>query len=435
MKWYVGVGVLLVFALAFQLGWLVYATYVLLGLLLVSRFLARTWMGKLSAKRKCNRTAAQIGDVLSVSLTVQNGSHLPVPWVLMEDLMPRHALTQRPPRLKIKGKRIKVSMIGGKSETKLKYEVELQQRGYYQIGPLVLESGDLFGLHRRYHVGTEPHYVLVYPRVLPLSEYELASRRPIGEIKLTHRLFEDPTRIAGVRLYQPGDPLNRVHWRATARTRQLQSKVYEPSTIAGATILLDFHVGSYHQRGEPYRSELAVMAAASLGNALYEMGQQVGLITNGRDAADRIREEGWDADHRTRQAAQSSAAMVETSDRLQPLIVSTRRGPEQLMRMLETLARAELTDGMTLAELIAETSSRMPRDATVLAILGDVPPETAMALGNLKRQGYAVAALLITFSEQAYEKAFGRLAAEGVHVRHVPDEASLAAMCREQAVR
>ena len=46
---------------------------------------------------------------------------------------------------------------------------------------------------------TEPIYIMVYPKVVPLPGYDLASRRPIGEIRLTHRLFEDPTRIAGIR--------------------------------------------------------------------------------------------------------------------------------------------------------------------------------------------------------------------------------------------
>src|SRR5262249_6878200 len=150
----------------------------------------------------------------------------------------------------------------------LKYRLNLEMRGYYQIGPVVMESGDLFGLHRRYRVATEPHFLLVYPKVVPLEGYDIASRRPIGEVRLTHRLYEDPSRIAGVRESQAGDPLNRVHWPSTARTGQLQCKVYEPTTIAGATILLDFHQAGYHQQGEPQRSELAVTAAVSLAHAL-----------------------------------------------------------------------------------------------------------------------------------------------------------------------
>ena len=35
--------------------------------------------------------------------------------------------------------------------------------------------------------------------------------------------------------------------------------------------------------------ELAITAAATLANAVYEMGQQIGLVTNGRDAVDRMR--------------------------------------------------------------------------------------------------------------------------------------------------
>src|SRR5581483_3951428 len=139
-------------------------------------------------------------------------------------------------------------------------------RGYYQLGPLVMESGDLFGLHRRYRAAADPHFLLVYPRIVPLEGYDIESRRPIGDVRLVHRLYEDPTRIAGVREYQAGDALNRVHWGATARTGKLHSKVYEPSTLAGATLMLDFHKASYPRRGEPYRSELGVTAAVSLAN-------------------------------------------------------------------------------------------------------------------------------------------------------------------------
>jgi uncharacterized protein (DUF58 family) len=434
MKWFLGVAILLLAALVLESGLLAYAMYVLLGLLVLSRLLARNWITHVSATRNCDRIAAEVGDSVDVKLEVQNAGWLPVPWILLEDLLPAKALAESRQRLRVKRKRMKIAMIRSWGKTLLNYQVEFKQRGYYQLGPLVLESGDLFGLHRRYRVGTAPHFVLVYPKVVPLEGYDLATRRPIGEVRLTHRLFEDPTRIAGVRFYQRGDPLNRVHWRATARTGVLHSRVFEPSTIAGVTLLLDYHQSGYHQRGEPFRSELAVTTAASLAHAVYQLGQQVGLATNGRDAADRIRQEGWDSDYRTREEARKSASMSEESDRLQPVVVETRRGPEQLQRILETLARVELTDGLTLPQLIDEASSRMPRDATVVAVLADVPTETALALGNLKRRGYVVTAMLILFDEDGLLKASRRLLAEGIDVRHVRDEAELAVACQRQVL-
>jgi uncharacterized protein (DUF58 family) len=298
-----------------------------------------------------------------------------------------------------------------------------------------VESGDLFGLHRRFRVETKPHFVLVFPKVIPLEGYNLASRRPIGEVRLTHRLFEDPTRISGVREYQPGDALNRVHWRATARMGALHCKMYEPSCIAGSTLLLDFHSAGYAARSEPHRSDLAVTAAASLANAVYQMGQQIGFITNGRDAADRILQEGYRHEFRTRALALDTVKMQDRSDRLRPVVVPTRRGAEQLMRILEALARVELTDGLTFSQLVVEATSRLPRDATVVALLPDVPAETAIALGSLRRRGYAVTALVVMYDDENVLECLGRLIAEGIDVRRIDSEEAIAGVCSREMVR
>ena len=435
MQWFAVALLLLLIGVVLQLGLLVYAMYALLGILLVSRWLSRQWTECVTAERQSSRVTAQIGEKLAVVLTLKNRGFLPVPWLIWEDSLPRSALRQKPPRIKIENRRYGITRLPAQGEKVLLYQVHFHMRGYYQLGPLLLESGDLFGLHRRYRVVTEPHYILVYPKVVPLRGYELASRRPIGEVRITHRLFEDPTRISGVRPYQQGDPLNRIHWRATARTGQLHSKMYEPSSVAGATILLDFHAAGYTARSEPFRSELAVTAAASLANAVYLLGQQVGLLTNGRDAADRIREEGYRHDFVTRETARATTQMRDRSDRLRPVGVETCRGAEQLTRILETLARVELTDGLTFSQLVTETASRLPRDATVIAILPDVPPETAISLGNLRRRGYAVTAILVMYDdEHRYAECMGRLLAEGIDVRRIEDEAGLANVCSQQMV-
>jgi uncharacterized protein (DUF58 family) len=435
MNWFVGAILILLLALIFDFGLLAYAMYVLLAVLIVSRYLTRVWAENLSGDRECNRLTANIGDKVAVVVSVNNKGRLPVPWVLLEDLLPRRALIHDPPSLGVDGRRVKLSMVGGGSSKNLLYQLQCNRRGYYQLGPLVLETGDLFGLHRRYRVVTDPHFLLVYPKVMPLEGFDIASKRPIGEVRMTYRLYEDPTRIAGVRRYEPGDPLNRVHWNATARTGQLHSKVYEPSTVAGITILLDYHQQSHDPQHEPVRSELAITAAATLANAVYEMGQQIGLVTNGRDAVDRIRQEGWSYDIRSRDAARRAASMAETSDRLQPVVVETDRGPEQLMRIFETLARVELTDGLNLTQLINETASRMPRDATVVAILPAVTEEHAIALGNLKRRGFAVSAILNLWEEYDFAIASGPLLAQGIETRHLKEETAVVELCRRFVLR
>src|SRR5437868_1977657 len=435
MKWFAGAFLLLVIAILFGFDLLAYAMYVLLAVMLLSRFLTRSWAESLAASRECNRLRAEIGDPVAVVVTLKNTGRWPVAWVLLEDLLPRDALLYEPPRLRVGGQRLSLTMLRSQGRKTMAYQLQPTRRGYYQLGPLVLETGDLFGLHRRYRVLTEPQFLMVLPKVLPLAGYHISSKRPIGEVRMSYRLFEDPTRIAGVRAYERGDPLNRVNWRATARTGMLHSKVYEPSTVIGATLLLEFHTAAHEKKHEPHRSELAVTAAASIANAVYLLNQQIGLVTNGRDAADRVRHEGWAHDHRSRVEALASASVRDKSERLQPLIVPTRRGPEQLMRILQTLARMELTDGLPLPALIEETASRMPRDATVIAILPPGSTDSAIALGNLRRRGFAVTALLNMHDEWDFALASAPFLAERVETRHLKDETSIMEICRAFALR
>ncbi|MCA9218402.1 MAG: DUF58 domain-containing protein, partial [Planctomycetales bacterium] len=205
MSWYVGAVLILLFALVFNLGLLAYAMYALLGVLIVSRLMAREWIDKLDSNRECNRSEAAIGDTVAVIANIKNNGRWPIAWVLAEDLLPRSALTFNPPNLQLAGERIKLLSVWPGQQKSLRYQMKCNRRGYYQIGPLVLESGDLFGLHRRYKVGNDPNYLLVYPKVIPIEGYDIASRRPIGEVRMTYRLYEDPTRISGVRKYEPGD--------------------------------------------------------------------------------------------------------------------------------------------------------------------------------------------------------------------------------------
>jgi uncharacterized protein (DUF58 family) len=435
MRWFTAGILILVLALVLRMELLAYAMYVLLAVLIVSRLVSQTWAQSVTAERECNRLTAEVGETVAVVVTLQNNGSLPIAWLLAEDLLPRRALMFRPPDLQLHGNRVQLQKIKAHGRHRINYQLTCNRRGYYQLGPLVAETGDLFGLHRRFRVITEPHFLLVYPPVIPLEGFDIASRRPIGEVRMTYRLYEDPTRINGVRAYQPGDPLNRIHWRATARTGALHSKIYEPSSVAGATILLEFHKASHPERNEPMRSELAVVAAASVANAVYQLGQQIGLVTNGRDAADRIRVEGWEFDPRTRTQARQAASMLEQSTRLQPVIVPTRRGVEQLRRILETLARVELTDGLRLPQLVSEVEGRVPRDATLIVILPEVTTETVVTLEDLKRRGLAVSAILNIHDEYEFAAAAGSLAALGIDSHHLKDEATIPYICRRFVLR
>ena len=440
MKWILGTIALLILGLTLQLNLLVYAMYVLLGILLLSRFFTRAWTEKILVTRQVEGDVFEIGESVEVTVEVENGGALTVPWLIIEDSLPREAMTQLPHRIRVEGDRFDLTSLKRGESTVLNYTVTFLMRGYYQLGPLQLETGDVFGLHRRFRVAGEPHFALVLPRVLPLQGYNLASRRPLGEIRVVHRLFEDPTRLAGVRPYQHGDPLNRIHWRATARTGEIHSRIYETSRVAGATFLLDFHVQSYQGASGETSAELAIVTVASMANAVFLMGQQIGFISNGRDAADKIREEGWRGEFTSRTDAQRRANDPLPNDRLRPVRVETRKGNEKLSQILETLARLDHTDGLEFSEMLAATVSRIPRDATVVPVLRQVTPDIALALGELVKRGFLVTAVIVSIDWDIPEWSrppewAGLLLEQGIDFRLVNSEEALTALCAETIVR
>ena len=69
MKWFAAATLILLAALAFGLSLLAYAMYALLGVMLVSRWLARYWIQNLSAVRECNRYSVNEGDTVEFSVT------------------------------------------------------------------------------------------------------------------------------------------------------------------------------------------------------------------------------------------------------------------------------------------------------------------------------------------------------------------------------
>src|SRR2546430_359027 len=147
MNWFLGILLLLFAALVLESGLLAFATYTLLGLLLVSRVLARNWIVNLRARRTVARrgekrdldeeswddsdavpseaartTHAEIGDRVVIRVTARNSGPLPVRWVLLEALLPPQGM-KKDARLKVKGKNLHISMLRPGGETLLRYQL------------------------------------------------------------------------------------------------------------------------------------------------------------------------------------------------------------------------------------------------------------------------------------------------------------------------
>lgn len=274
-----------------------------LSLLLSTAALSFVWSRLALRGVSCERTVSAVrafpGETLQLQLRLTNRKVLPVPWISVCDRIPQGIEvpgvvvsaavadsggcgglpaegdgmpTEAAPNLVER-----TTALSWYAAASWEQEVICKRRGYYQLGPLAVTSGDIFGLYSRTAVLSENGAVIVYPRLFDLAEIGLPARAFLGETRAPTRIFEDPTRPVGVREYLPGDSLRRVHWKATARQGKLQVKVFEPTTTHKAALFLA--VDSFAKSSED-EFELAVSTAASVARHLIEQGGQVGLWVN-----------------------------------------------------------------------------------------------------------------------------------------------------------
>ncbi len=429
LRWLVLCVLILVAALLLRVGFFAYVVYTLVGVLVVSHLMGRSALDRIELERHCNRVHASIGDDATITVEVRNRKAFPVPWLIIEDLIPE--------RLDAVGERAFAALLLPLQRRTLRYRVLCQHRGYHQLGPTLLESGDFFGLVRRFQTGVERSFVTVYPRVVPIGHWGIRTRRPIGEVVVRQRLHEDPTRVAGIRHYQRGDPLNRIHWKATAKTGALHSRVYEHSTLIGANIVLDFHRESWQAAAAKRTkgpatpptdwfedSEFAVTVAASLAAFVIEQKQCAGFISNGGDAAERVRKEILSATADSRTEAIRQARQEEDITRLRPVELPPQKGDAQWARLMETFAHLELRDGLDCARLIANEYEGWPREAALLVIVPALPPRLLQQIARLRDAGFLVTVFMVR-NEEDYIVSRARLAAEHIDVIHLRTERDL----------
>lgn len=350
--------------------------------------LARLWLQQVMAGLRIERghgDRAFIGDRIKVSLTVHNTSRLPVPWLRVLDVLPIQLST--PPFYR------RVLSLAPGERRRLDYTLICRRRGYYRLGPLTVESGDLLGILPRRRLAVTPDGILiVYPRVLPLQRLGLPTRSPLARRPTSRPLFEDPDRVTGIRPYQRGDSPRRIHWPATASSGRIVVKQFDPGTARETIIFLDLDERHYERGLRLSATETAITIAASLANhSIVQEKMAVGLVT-----------EGWDA-------AVGAIRRVH-------LPPGTERS--HLMVLLERLSRLSPSSEVQGGDLFRQVALSLSYGTTVVYVSGEESGIDFAPLLHLRRMGFPVSVIAVQHS-QLSTAGLGRARSFGISLTRV----------------
>lgn len=391
-RWYVLCLVLLAIGIPFQQPLFEVGGLLVLLVLGTTDIWARYCLNDLRFQRSLSEKQVLFGEEVTLSHTVENSKLLPLPWLEVDDAIPS--------TLTIKEQQLYTTMVNNQvmlsslfslrwyERITRRYTVQCNRRGVYTFGPTSLRSGDIFGFIERQARFNTSQYLLVYPLVAPLASFGLPARHPFGDRRAPRRLLEDPSRTIGVRDYVYGDSLRRIHWKATARTLQLQSKVYEPTTTYTMIMFLDIVVRLDAYYGiNPDIQELSISAAASVSSWAIDQGYSVGLYANtimSIPDEDIISGDVDDVTLNSRIQAQLKRRRIH---------FPPSSSQEQRKRIMEALARTQSYFGTGIEEVIQAEYTRLPIGSTVVLITGTLSDRLLDALTQLQRGGHAVTIL------------------------------------------
>jgi uncharacterized protein (DUF58 family) len=355
--------VLIILAAFFQADFVLIVLYLMAGAFFVSNWWSRRAAHSVTVQRSFTDHAFW-GEKIPVRVQAKNLGFLPVVWMHLRDMLPLE--------LAAEGATEEVVYLGPKSQVNFEYQLDCRKRGYYPVGPMNMFSGDLLGVSRQEHLLAEANHLIVFPKIIPLASLTLPTKSPLGTLRYTQPIFEDPTRVRGKRNYIAGDSMRRVDWKTSAATRQLQVKLYEPSIALETMILLNLNQTEYEIKDRYFAPELAIVVAASIANWVTRARQAVGLATNGFDPL-------------------SGGSSI--------ISIPPRPGQMNLMRVLEALARAQLAESYPLVQLIQEEIARLPWGTTLIVLANQVSDDLFDGLFQARRNGLSATLILCGFVE------------------------------------
>jgi len=384
-------------ALAFggQAAWFVAVTT---GTLMVYGIFAHLGLAqKPSMAREVSQHEMHAGDAVRITVSIAcQGRWFPLIWLIVRDEL-------KGPNGRTVFAAQKMLFTGPRRRIEYSYEIPRLPRGVYAFGAATIEAAEPLGIvGRRWRLdGAGTRRLTVYPQ--PLDEAAMEMPRRSGESQAAAvaalAMVEASPLVSTVREYAHGDPLQRIHWRSTARTGELKTKELDALQHARVAVVLDDAARSYGRgRMARARFETAASAACAVWYDAKRHGLAVELCCG------------------TQVAAAEAEAPAPAG-----------------RRALELLARAEPRGTAAVADVLRQRAAHLKPEVPLIVITPRVDAQLADTLAMLRRRRIGVTILYIGYDigQAEYELADAggdsgsvpRSAANSVYTSHeaLPD--------------
>lgn len=257
------------------------------ALVLQGLILGKGALAKLKYERHFSTENCYAGDQIEMVEVIENSKIIPVPWLRLEAMLPSSLTFKRSRETTISEGYIyqnHTSLFTLRPRTRItrRHQIQCKQRGIYLVDSATMTGGDLFALYTPSRQISLSQRLYIYPELLRDDELPSSWKTWQGELAVRRWVVEDPFLITGIREYAPGDPMNRIHWKASARTGELQVHKNGYSADPRVMICLNIEVSEqmWNVVTQPEVIEDALSYAATCASSLIHQGMAAGFGHN-----------------------------------------------------------------------------------------------------------------------------------------------------------
>ena len=378
--------------LAFYSHMLYVGLLLLLGAWLWTFLVARSF----HVERNSDARRGSVGDVFKERFDVYNGSRLPALWVEVKNATP----------ISTSGSRL-LTMLRAHQKQSYAVRIWLTRRGSFPLGPTIVTISDPLGLFRVEKRFDASKSVTVLPMIFSIASFlSPPGLLPGGQV--IHRKATDITpHASGVREYNPGDPMKRIHWPTSIRRAQLMVKEFDQDPQAEVWLFLDSQYSTQASKPHdevpelsvedllfkrrpkfalpPSTLEYGITITASLAHYFIQQKRSVGFVT---------------------------------ADRAYTMIPAEHNERHE-NKILETLAFLEGQGNLSIAALVGAQARQLPSGSSVILITPTIWSELLIAVDDVQRRNLRPVIILLSAESFGGRKGSDKLATQLME-RRVP---------------
>jgi len=297
-------------------------------------------------------------DMLNVKMGIRNKRNMGVSFFELIDRFPGAAPGKEENSLFILN-------INPRENKKISYVIDCYKRGLWRLGPVSIISQDALGffkMRKSLNVFSE---VLVYPSLFRVFSFPPLASGSVSWMGVeTAKISGDSHEFFGVREYQQGDAISRIHWPSTAKHNKLIVKQFERNAVQEVTIIMDLKKGHDIGTGKETTLEYSVKLAGSIARYLLNEGAFVQMVGHGK----------------------------------QDVLIPLGKGESHMYKILDYLARVQADGNFTLSQALEETSFVTPHRSTLIVVMLDNDMDSLTSLVQFKVKGVKLILIVLALS-------------------------------------